>query len=214
MSVTVVKEKGVTTITVVEDRNSMLPPLCQILKSLCPMCCSVKSEMMQTGVTAALGTVQIMVGLFSIGLGPGRTSLHPRDFTHIGAAYWLGGVSLLSGIISVLAGRFPSVCSVIFAVIMNILGFIFSIVGVWLYSIDLREMIYRSRYWSEPFFRRMVTALDVTMLILTVLQLCVCISLAVLGFKALVCRRTEKAIGDVEIYDPELKEGLLSTPDP
>lgn len=39
-----------------------------------------------------LQTVQIMVGLFNIGLGPGRTSTHSGDLTGLGAAYWLGAV--------------------------------------------------------------------------------------------------------------------------
>lgn len=33
-----------------------------------------------------------MVGLFNIGLGPGRTSTHPGDLTSLGAPYWLGAV--------------------------------------------------------------------------------------------------------------------------
>lgn len=37
-------------------------------------------------------TIQIMVGLFNIGLGPGRTSTHPGDLTGLGAAYWLAAV--------------------------------------------------------------------------------------------------------------------------
>lgn len=39
-----------------------------------------------------LQMIQIMVGLFNIGLGPGRTSTHPGDLTSLGAAYWLGAV--------------------------------------------------------------------------------------------------------------------------
>lgn len=39
-----------------------------------------------------LQTVQILVGLFNIGLGPGRTSTRPGDFSSLGAAYWLGAV--------------------------------------------------------------------------------------------------------------------------
>ncbi|XP_034554236.1 uncharacterized protein LOC117823228 isoform X2 [Notolabrus celidotus] len=215
MSVTVENGKGVTVITVLGDKNSMLPPVCQILKALCysPTFCSVKSGMMQTGVTAALGTIQIMVGLFSIGLGPGRTSMHPEDFAHLGVAYWLGGVFLVSGLISILAGHFSSVCSVISAVIMNILGAIFSIVGIVLYGIELGEFNFYGWYSMEYFFRRLMTALDVTMLLLTVLQLCVCISFAVLGIKALK-KKTEEDIRDVELYKPELKEALLTGPDP
>lgn len=39
-----------------------------------------------------LQTIQIMVGVFNIGLGPGRTSTSPGDLTSLGAAYWLGAV--------------------------------------------------------------------------------------------------------------------------
>lgn len=33
-----------------------------------------------------------MVGLFNIGLGPGRPYMQPDSLTFTGAAYWLGGV--------------------------------------------------------------------------------------------------------------------------
>lgn len=33
-----------------------------------------------------------MVGVFNIGLGPGRTSTGSGDLTSLGAAYWLGAV--------------------------------------------------------------------------------------------------------------------------
>ncbi|XP_034554233.1 uncharacterized protein LOC117823226 [Notolabrus celidotus] len=204
------------------DRNSMLPPVCQILKALCysPTGCSIKSGMMQTGVTTALGTIQIMVGLFSIGLGPGRTSQHPRDFTYLRAAYWLGGVFLVSGLTSVLAGRFSYVCSVGFTVFMNILGSIFSIIGIVLYSIDLRGTITTdycrgpdddSCYYMAQFFRRLMTGMDITMLVLTVLQLCVCISFAVLGIKALINRKTEEDGKSAEDQWPQLEKVLLTS---
>lgn len=37
-------------------------------------------------------TVQIMVSVFNIGLGPGRTSTGSGDLTSLGVAYWLGAV--------------------------------------------------------------------------------------------------------------------------
>lgn len=37
-------------------------------------------------------TIQIMVGLFNIGLGSGRTSTYPGDVSSLGAAYWIGAV--------------------------------------------------------------------------------------------------------------------------
>ncbi|CAJ1062877.1 uncharacterized protein LOC117823228 isoform X2 [Xyrichtys novacula] len=204
MSVTVVKDKGVTMITVVSDVKSMLPPLCQILKALCysPRCCSVRPGMLQTGVTAALGTVQILVGLFNLGLGPGRTSQHPRDFADLGVAYWLGGVFLVTGLVTVLAGQFPFVCLVGFTVFMNLLASLSSTIGIVMYSMDLGEVISDDYCWDvedkdsciymEFFYKRMLKAMDITMLILTVLLLSVSISLSVLAIRAL-CRKTEKA---------------------
>uniref|UniRef100_UPI0037E7CBB1 membrane-spanning 4-domains subfamily A member 4A-like n=1 Tax=Semicossyphus pulcher TaxID=241346 RepID=UPI0037E7CBB1 len=224
MSVTVVKDKGVTVITVATDKKSLLPPVCQILKALCyvPSCRSAYKVTMQTSVTAVLGTIQIMVGLVTIGLGPGRVSQHPEDFSHLGVAYWLGGVCLVSGLLSVLAGRFPSVYLVGLAVLMNVVGSVVSIVGIVRYSIDLSETItnnlcgweahsYTCDYVAD-YFRRLLTGMDITLIVLTVLHLCVCISFAVLGIKALINRKKEKDLGDVEIYHPDLKEALLTSP--
>lgn len=120
MPKTVIENKGLTVISVAADKKSMFPSLCQILKALCysPECCSASQGPMKTTVTTALGvrgikmyhiqlvtggsdnkivlnllqTIQIMVGLFNIGLGPGRTSTNPGDLTSLGAAYWLGAV--------------------------------------------------------------------------------------------------------------------------
>ena len=39
-----------------------------------------------------LQTIQIMVGLFSTGLGPGGISTGPEDFASRGGVYWLSGV--------------------------------------------------------------------------------------------------------------------------
>ena len=102
MSIPFVKgDKGVTVVTVVTDKESLLPPLR-------PLCCSVNKAMTGSCVIRALGvrgirvikmflcsdktdcdltvlhllqTVQIMVGVFNVGLGPERTDTYP---------YWLG----------------------------------------------------------------------------------------------------------------------------
>ncbi|XP_076592274.1 uncharacterized protein LOC143324001 isoform X2 [Chaetodon auriga] len=229
MSITVVKNKGLTVVTVASDSQSMLPPLCQILKSLCysPVCCSVYEGLLQTNVVSALGTIQIMVGLFNIGLGPGRISFHPEDFAHLGVAYWLGGVFIAVGLVSILAGRFPSLCLVGFTVFMNIIGAIFSVIGIVMYAIDLADgsvmnicdwsrMKGRSyddncRYVAHD-YQRLLTGMDITMIVLAALLLCVCISLAVLGIKAVHNRRRVKGSGDVENYQPVLTEDLLTSP--
>lgn len=58
----------------------------------------VEFKLMQSPNTSGVSTVQsfqtiqIMVGLFNIGLGSGRTSTYPEDVSSLGAAYWLGAV--------------------------------------------------------------------------------------------------------------------------
>ncbi|XP_023186837.1 high affinity immunoglobulin epsilon receptor subunit beta-like isoform X3 [Xiphophorus maculatus] len=172
----------------------MFPSPCRILKALC--CCCLKKLGVQTCWAAATGTVQIMVGVLNIGLGPGRTSTRLGDFTSLGAAYWLGAVFIVTGIMTVLAGRFPSSCLVGFSVLLNIVGAIFSITGIVLYSIDL---INSSLLWvcdrsgSDPdryddrcrnvaaFDQNLLTSLDRTLILLAVLLLVVSISFAALG---------------------------------
>lgn len=229
MAVNVVKDKGMTVITVTSDSQSMFPPLCQIIKSLCysPVCCSVHKGLMQTSVVSALGAVQIMVGLFNIGVGPGRTSHHPEDFAHLGVAYWLGGVFIAAGLMSVLAGRFPSYCSVCFAVFLNIVGSVFAIVGIVMYAIDLGDVSfqsmcdwssYRSRSYDDNcryvafYAQRMLTAMDINMIILAALHLCVSISFAVLGIKALNRKKAEQVDEEVKIYQPVPTKVLMTSP--
>nr|XP_040020338.1 uncharacterized protein LOC120810120 [Gasterosteus aculeatus aculeatus] len=199
----------------------MLPPLCRILKTLC---CSGSTGLMERDVTAALGTMQVMVGLFNIGLGPGRPYMQPDSLTFTGAAYWLGGVFSVAGIMSILAGRFPSLYLVGFAVLVNIVGSISAVVGIVQSSVDLAaapaagmcdgytaELHNDNCIYVAQYFQRLLTGLDVTLIVLAVLHLCVSISFAVLGIKALVNRETEEVDKDDE--DQHLmKEALLTNP--
>ncbi|XP_037640282.1 uncharacterized protein LOC119496790 [Sebastes umbrosus] len=226
MTITVVKDKGVTVVTMATDSESMLPPLCQILKDLCcSLMCSVYKGLMQTNMTAALGTIQIMVGLFNIGLGPGRVYMSSWDLTSMGAAYWLGGVFIVAGIVSLVADRFPFLCLVRFAVFVNIVGSIFAFIGFVLYTVDLAavpdtKMCTWRSYLPDTYtnncgyvmYYLQLTVMDITMIVLAVLQLCVCIRLAVLGFKAVVNRKKEEFRNDVEDQQPQLKEVLLTIP--
>ncbi|XP_040900910.1 uncharacterized protein LOC121186287 isoform X2 [Toxotes jaculatrix] len=150
----------------------MFPPLCQILKTLCfsPVCCSEYKGMMQTNVTAALGYIA-------------------------------------AGIMSVFAGRWPSLFLVGFAVFVNIVATVFAIIGIVLYAIDLGNvsiiwMCDRNRHNADNhgdncrylafFAQSLLTGMDITLIVLAVLQLCVCISFSVLALKALVNRKKEE----------------------
>ncbi|XP_034029429.1 uncharacterized protein LOC117513293 [Thalassophryne amazonica] len=228
MPAAVTKDAALTIYTVTADSKNMLPPLCQLLKALCcsAECCSRCLRFTQPCVTAALGTIQIMFGLFNIGLGPGRTSLRSGDFASLGAAYWLGSVYIVTGILSLLAGQCPTVCLVGFTVFMNISGAIFAITGIALYAIDLGDasvlwmcslLKYSGDYNSDNcanvafLVQSLLTSMDATLIILAVLQLCVNISLAVLGIKALI-----KKDGEVGKYpenqQTQLKEVIMTSP--
>ncbi|XP_042337515.1 uncharacterized protein LOC121945118 isoform X2 [Plectropomus leopardus] len=229
MSITVVKDKSATVITLASDEKSMLPPLCQVLKTLCysPMCCSVNKTLMRTNTVLVLGTIQIMVGLFSIALGPGRTSLHPEDFAHLGVAYWLGGVLIFAGILSVFVALFPSACLVVFAVLTNIIAAVVIIVGIVLCAIDVKEVSARSmcdwgRYNTrndddnckgvEFVFKRLLVAMDISMIVLTVLQLFVCIGVVVIGISALGSLRKKEGVKADKADEQLLKDVFVTSP--
>ncbi|CAK6958947.1 membrane-spanning 4-domains subfamily A member 4A-like [Scomber scombrus] len=208
----------------------MFPPLYQIPKALCRHAehCSVYERLMTTDVTTAFGTLQIMVGLFNIGLGPGRISLQPGDLTNLGAAYWLGAVFIVTGIMTMLAGQFPSSCLVGFTVFMNICGAIFAITAIVLYAIDLSNSSFLwlcdlTRYNVDPyqencrnvalFAQSLLRSMDITLIAVAVLQLCVNIRFSVLGIKAL-CEKEEEGGRYVEDHQAELKDVPLISPGP
>ncbi|RVE63233.1 hypothetical protein OJAV_G00165510 [Oryzias javanicus] len=184
----------------------------------------------QTSMTAfapaVVGTFQIMMGVFNIGVGPGRTSTHPGDFSHLGAAYWLGSVFIVTGIFSLLAGWCPCCCLTGFAVSMNIICAIFAIVGVVLYAIDLGDasllwMCERSLVKAELhedgcrtvalLAQRLLTSVDVTFIVLAVLLLLLCICFAVLGIKTLTGQMKEKNLRAREKLRREESDICLST---
>ncbi|CAL8355550.1 unnamed protein product [Arctogadus glacialis] len=128
-----------------------LPGLCQALldalvRNLKRLCCTLTPGLLISS-PAVLGTIQILVGLVTAGLGPGRTSTRPGDLTQLGAPYWLGAVFLVAGILCILSGDFPSVVLVGFTVAVNICGAILAITGIVLYAIDLSNS---SLTWMCP----------------------------------------------------------------
>ncbi|KAG8009840.1 hypothetical protein GBF38_013890 [Nibea albiflora] len=167
-------------------------------------------KQLREDVTNNLMTIQIMIGLFNIGLGPGRTSTYPGDFTSLGAAYWLGGVFILTGIMSILAGQCPSCCLVGFTVFMNIAGAIFAITGIVLYAIDLGNasllwMCERSSNNADYFAnscrtvallaQNLLTSMDALLIVLAVLHLYVSIRLAILCIGALSSKMKNEELG-------------------
>ncbi|KAM4581546.1 membrane-spanning 4-domains subfamily A member 12-like [Odontesthes bonariensis] len=202
MSAPFVGDKGVTSVTVVTEKK---------------LCCSVNKATTGSSVIRALGTVQIMVGVFNVGLGPERTGTYP---------YWLGALFIAAGVVSVLADMFPLVCSRAFAAFVNIVGSIFSIVGIVLYALHLANFSViwmcgnnaahntdKNCTYVAYLAQKLLRGVDITLIILAVLQLCVCISLAVFSVRALCNRGRDEGVREAEIYQPLVKEVIITSPE-
>ncbi|XP_068426151.1 transmembrane protein 176B-like isoform X1 [Clinocottus analis] len=247
MSVTMTKAEGVTVFTMTSDPQSVLPPLCQILKGLCysPVCCSVSQHLrkVQRYSQSVLGALHIMVGLLNIGLGlillcSAGGSSWQMDVTRF--PVWIGALNLLFGIVGILSEKFPSPCLVIVNVILNLAGVAFSIAAIVLYSVNIANIgvwgicekydfdYYDSRYkqatttTASPGEKYMtekclegkeltlmlLRSMNALLIVLSVLELCLVISSAVLGINALKSRGKgeEEKMGDPEHYKPLLEE--------
>ncbi|XP_007570616.1 uncharacterized protein LOC103150813 isoform X2 [Poecilia formosa] len=212
MSVSVDADTGVTVVTIATDNWSMLAQWRQIIRALsCGP--SWRSATKGSSVVRALGTVQIMVGVFNVGLGPERVETFP---------YWLGVPFMAAGVLSLLADRFPLRWLTGFSVFLNIAGSILSIVAIVLYAVHLAsftvigmcgildETNSKNCIFLANLAQKLLRGVDITMIVMSVLQLCVCISLAVLGNKAFYYRR--KDVKDVVIQQPLVKDGHMTSP--
>ncbi|XP_029959138.1 membrane-spanning 4-domains subfamily A member 6B-like [Salarias fasciatus] len=222
MSVSISKADGVTMLTMTSDPDSVCPPLCQVLKGLCysPVCCTVSRHMkrIQTGSLSALGTLQILIGLFNIALGVIlSTSRSGSDWTMdlTGYPYWMGGFFVLFGVVCILTEKFPSPCLVFLHLALHLCGVGFAIAAIVLYSINTANvrlwwMCNENNYWYErttpspnPELTAMLKdrcqeakALSLALLrsisslliVLSVVELCVVLSAFVFGVKSMRSR--------------------------
>ncbi|XP_029928769.1 transmembrane protein 176l.4 [Myripristis murdjan] len=150
--------------------------------------------------------------------------------------YWLAAFFIVFGIICILSEKFPSPCLVITNVILNLSGVCFAIAAIVLYSINIADMRFwwlcdrDDYYWydrqtqptpssSEMFFKErcqegrdiiliLMRATNGILIVLSVLQLCVAISCAVLGIKSLRKNAKDMKASAVETepYKPLLEE--------
>ncbi|XP_033496475.2 transmembrane protein 176A-like isoform X1 [Epinephelus lanceolatus] len=155
-----------------------------------------------------------------------------------GFPFWLGGVFMLFGIIGIVSEKCPSPCLVIINVILNLAGVGFAIASIVLYSINMTNIWlwsmcdnnYNYDYYSrhrptsapspgeeimkekclegKEMVLMLLRSINAVLIVLSALELCLVISSAVMGIKALRSSEKEedKKIGDPESYKPLLEE--------
>ncbi|XP_058604153.1 uncharacterized protein LOC131522578 isoform X1 [Onychostoma macrolepis] len=233
MTLTVSRGEGLTIITITSNPKSKWPVLCEILGFLCysPSCFvsqGMKGKLKD--IHTALGIVQMLIGVLNIAVGIVFTcvGLHYDMYSIAQGSFWLGSVFLLSGIVCILAAKFPTSSLLIMGMILNGVNFALAVVTVVVYSVALANDHNEYRgicnyyspydygtpspkeigikeiclsYKNEIIFR----GLEIMMIVLSVLQICVTISFCVLTREVLF-----KKVEDVKsVEDPELHKPLL-----
>ncbi|XP_028307959.1 membrane-spanning 4-domains subfamily A member 8-like [Gouania willdenowi] len=222
MSVSMSRTDGVTILTLTTDPQSPWPPLCQVFNSLCcsPVCCSVSKHLrsIQNGSQTILGLIQIMVGILNIGLGliltySGVGSGWQMDETAF--PYWMGAFFVVFGVVSILCERYPSACLLVFNMFLHVVGVVFAITAIALYSNNIshiylwgicdRDSHYFYKYRTttpngssqkDEFLKEkceegrdliliLLQGISAVLIILSVLELCVTLSSFGLGIKYL-----------------------------
>ncbi|XP_041650127.1 membrane-spanning 4-domains subfamily A member 8-like [Cheilinus undulatus] len=236
MSVTMTRSDGVTVFTLTPDPQSSLPPICQILRGLCysPVCCSVSQRLkkFQGASQSVLGALHIMVGLLNIGLGAILLSSGLgswRQMDEMKYPIWMGVLFILFGIMNILSEKFPSPCLVILTVVLNLSGVAIAIAAIVLYIINVLGIYlwwmchdgaydkYDDRLAPSPedmpkcleaqdLVLMILRSINAVLIVLSVLELCVTISSAVLGIKALKQKTENKSPDDPEQCKPLLEE--------
>ncbi|XP_008281179.1 transmembrane protein 176B-like [Stegastes partitus] len=150
--------------------------------------------------------------------------------------FWLGALFIVFGITCILSEKYPSPCLVILTVVLNLAGVAFAITAIVLYSISIAnartwwscgfdyESWYERRHTTTPspsrdflrercmeareLFMMLLRGIGGILIVLSVLELCVVISSAVLGIKTLRSRWNEpnKSAEEPEYFKPLLDE--------
>ncbi|XP_043974256.1 transmembrane protein 176B-like [Gambusia affinis] len=202
-----------------------------------PVCCSASQQLRAVLKTplSVLAAIHMMIGLLNIGLGAiyHMSYSTPYFFSFRYFPYWMGSLFIVFGIMCILSEKYPSPCLIILNVFVNLVGAVLAItaivfcsllegdVYVWLSCDERRYYDYYSyrRTTPSPYIKEkcleskamiemLLRSILGVLLVLAVVELCVAISSAVLGIKAL--RRTSskpnKTSDESEYFKPLLEE--------
>ncbi|XP_034030120.1 uncharacterized protein LOC117513966 [Thalassophryne amazonica] len=192
----------------------------------------------QRSAQSLLGALHIMTGLLNIGFGTILlcTGACLCEIYMTMFPVWLGILYIAFGITCLLSEKFPSPCLVVSNVILNLSGVVFAIAAIVLYSINVGNirmwwMCSSDYYWysyrttnptdspeekmllekyneGKALVLMLARSISAVLLILSVLELCLTISSAVLGIKDLKCSEKEQDMiaENPEDYKPLLEE--------
>ncbi|XP_015246764.1 PREDICTED: transmembrane protein 176B-like isoform X1 [Cyprinodon variegatus] len=179
-----------------------------------------------------------MIGLLNIGLGTILGLTFTSTWIVItNVPFWMGPLLIVFGIVCLLSEKYPSPCLVVLDLIFNIAGAAMAIAAIVLYGIyegylhvsySCEEIDYDYNYQrnvataSSPgseyikqrclentaLFTMLIRGMGGILIVLSVVEVCVAISAALLELETLSCSREkqEKASGDPELYKPLLEE--------
>ncbi|XP_038137071.1 B-lymphocyte antigen CD20-like isoform X2 [Cyprinodon tularosa] len=199
---------------------------------------SQKLRATQRTSLSVLGAIHIMIGLLNIGLSIIVTVTYNSPwYLESYYPVWMGSLFIVFGIVCLLSEKFPSPCLIVLNVIFNIAGAAMAIAAIVLYSIyegDFRawypceenEYYYDYRRYTttapspgseyikqrclenRAVYTMLIRGMVGILIVLSVVEVCVAISSAVLDIKTLRRSRQkqEKASGDPELYNPLLEE--------
>ncbi|XP_056610012.1 uncharacterized protein LOC130426993 [Triplophysa dalaica] len=206
MSLSVSQDEGVTVITIISNPKSKWPILCQILGNLwvSPTCIlpkNVKKERMS--IENALGIVQIIVGILNIVAGILFMNGGINDYIMMwNTPFWLGSVFLISGVMTILEYCIGSYVVLFLTVILNEANGLMALIGVSMYSWDFvgtrsysaydylpaltPEQRMESLLYIKDWIAMTRGALDIVMIVFTILQFCANITFVVMSVKAYV----------------------------
>lgn len=129
---------GVTVLTVTSDGGpTRCPLLCQLI---CMICCCPSMEVFKRlpgprhRAQSALGALQVMIGLLTIGLG---LMPYNKYFYSPFDPVWFGVAFILGGMACILTERFYSSFTIVLSGIISLFGVIFPVVTIVLYGIQV-----------------------------------------------------------------------------
>ncbi|KAJ8273605.1 hypothetical protein GJAV_G00103520 [Gymnothorax javanicus] len=141
MPVSVTKGDGFSVFTMTSDPGSKLPLLCQVLAAFCccPACMvSDRLRKLMAGPYSTLGTVQMMGGLLTIGLGLVHLSVYfgPYALSGVCPPYWTGPIFIVSGILCIVTERCAVPCLVSMNAAIHLASAVLAVTSIAFYLID------------------------------------------------------------------------------